>query len=288
MDEEELNNQEDRELLKGTLLKYEEMVKNNDRYFFDVDAILHLAEYFQNRGQSNRAFEVASYGLDLHPEAINILLKKAQLASAEGKNNLALQMLEKAESSHPYEAELWLVKAKIYDAIEEYKECISCLKTAIGINDSDGYLYSELAAAYQMVYDYDNAIKNYKIAFERMPQDELILAEFYTCLLSSDRVQDGLLFFQKMIDDDPYNADAWFYYASLLAEVNSYKEAIKAFDYCLVIDDMYDSAYIGKGDALANIDDHKEAIVNYKLSLECIDPDVNVYTSIAESYDQMD
>lgn len=56
--------------------RFEEMVDSRGQRFFDVDEFEEIIDYYQFRGDLKAAFRALRHGLDQHPEASGLMLKK--------------------------------------------------------------------------------------------------------------------------------------------------------------------------------------------------------------------
>ena len=78
MEDDELENfDEQNENLGNTVQRYEEMLRNHRNYFFDVDALLRIIDYYIEKSEFDKAIEVAKYAANLHPNSIDFKTKHA-------------------------------------------------------------------------------------------------------------------------------------------------------------------------------------------------------------------
>ena len=59
--------------------RFEEMLKNNESYFFDVDVFEYLAEHYLEDGNIQLALKALEIGIIQHPSSAIIIIRKAQL-----------------------------------------------------------------------------------------------------------------------------------------------------------------------------------------------------------------
>ena len=77
--------------------RYEEMVRNKEAYFFDVDAFLNIIDYYIERNDPVKALQVVDFAQSQHPTSIDFLLRRAQLLAMVDRTEEALAILDKAE-----------------------------------------------------------------------------------------------------------------------------------------------------------------------------------------------
>ena len=125
-DDEMENTDEYSELIQKSIEKYEEMRERQERYFFDVDALIKIIDHFIDRLEYEKALEVTRYAHTLHPQSINFTLKEAHLYALSGREKEALALLEKVEHVNPFDLEVHLIRGNIYNALEQYppRSCV--------------------------------------------------------------------------------------------------------------------------------------------------------------------
>ena len=75
MEEEEfLNNDDQQKQIRYSIERYEEMIRNKDAYFFDVDAFVNIVDYYIERNDPVKALQVIEYAKDQHPDSVEFLL----------------------------------------------------------------------------------------------------------------------------------------------------------------------------------------------------------------------
>src|SRR4051812_35890673 len=107
--EEELDNPfEEQNEIKHSIERYEEMLRRQDSYFFDVDAFLNIIDYYIEKNDSVKALQVVRYATQQHPTSVEFLLRKAQLLAMIEKYDQALLILEQAEHLTPSQPDLFM------------------------------------------------------------------------------------------------------------------------------------------------------------------------------------
>src|SRR5699024_7817511 len=99
--------------------RYEEMLRNEDQYFFDAKAFEGIIDYYISKNDPVKAIQVVEFAAAQHPFETTFLIKKAQLLASTLQFESALQALEKAEMLEPSEAEIYLIKGTIFSSLQE-------------------------------------------------------------------------------------------------------------------------------------------------------------------------
>lgn len=72
----EFENPEERKI---SVDRYEEMLRNEDQYFFDSKAFEGIIDYYAEKNDPVKALQVTEFAISQHPFDITFLLKQAQL-----------------------------------------------------------------------------------------------------------------------------------------------------------------------------------------------------------------
>lgn len=288
-DDEELDNQDDlNEKLELSVSRFEEMIRNQDRYFFDVDALIRILDFYLEKGEYNKAIEVSRYASTLHPNSVNLLMKQAHLFALTGQDQKALETLEKVERISPYDLELHLIRGNIFNTLGQYSSALECFKKALPLTDVKDEIYFSMAITYQNMLNYPKAIELFKLAINHNPSYEMAMEELTSCLGISGRLSDGITYFKSLIDKEPYSYAAWYNLGDIHCRTGNFEEALHAFDYCILIREDYAPAYLDQAHVLAMLGHYEDAIKKYKQTFEYYKPDGITYFNIAECYEKLE
>src|SRR5436190_11397131 len=102
MEEEEFDNARDEQSqIEYSIQRYEEMLRNKDAYFFDVDAFLNIVDFYIEKNDPVNSLQVIEFARQQHPASVEFLLREAQLLSMVERHNEALSILDHAEQLSP-------------------------------------------------------------------------------------------------------------------------------------------------------------------------------------------
>jgi tetratricopeptide (TPR) repeat protein len=280
--------EESNELIQRSLDKYNEMLERRERYFFDVDALVRIIDHFIEHLDYEKAFEVTRYAHSIHPQSLQFKLKEAHLHGLMGREQEALRLLENLEHVNPFDVEVHLVRGNIYNALEQYPRAISSFRKALELaDDQKDDIYLSLAITYQNMADYTKAVDFYKLCLLSNASNEVAMEEMLVSLELGKRLDEGISFFQRLIDEQPYNHMLWYYMGDLLAKSDRFEDAIKAYDYCILIREDFAPAHLDMAQALALKDQFREAIERYKTAFEYCKPDAFTYYNIGECHENL-
>ncbi|MCC6385063.1 MAG: tetratricopeptide repeat protein [Bacteroidia bacterium] len=264
-DEDDFESFEEKEnKLKTELNRFEKMIRAREQYFFDVDTLNDMIDHHVMQGTIEKAQEVIVFGEKLHPDNIELKIRRAELYSLAGKNEEVLRLLDEIEQKDPGDFDIFLLRGNALIGLKRFKEAIENLKMAISPEDQNDEILISLAHAYRQLSDYKNAefylLQAININRESSPAyDEL--ADLYIFLGSREKGEEQL---KKLIDHDPYNSMAWFTLGGFYQKLEEYDKAIEAYDYCLAINEDDPNASLQLATVYVTKEMYDEAIEQYK------------------------
>ena len=138
--------------------RYEEMIRNEDQYFFDSKAFEGIIDYYIEINDPIKALHVADYAINQHPFDITFLLKQAQLYSSTQQFDKALHALAKAELLEPSEGDIFFIRGGVYGSRGQFNEAKEQLFQALSLSDNKDEIYFHISVVYQGEGDFEKAI----------------------------------------------------------------------------------------------------------------------------------
>lgn len=269
--------------------KFEEMLKSRNSYFFDVEDIEFLVDYYIERGVHHKARKAAMHGLSLYPNSSALLLKQAHALLVGKKPVKALEILDYLEAAEPLNTEMLLFKAVVHRNLSDYEGTKSCLIKALNAtSENKEDIYLDLAFEQEMVEDYVGAIQSLKQSLEINPEHEPSLFELGYCFDMAQELENGVDFFQDYVDNYPYSFVGWYNLALCFEKLSLFEKAIEAIEYCLVIKDDFVNAHILHANMLTSCDRDSDAIEAYNESLIHDSKNPMVFAAIGECYERLE
>ncbi len=280
------NGQED---IEPYIRRFEDMIKNNANYFFDVDVFEAIIDYYLERNNLKSAMKGISMATSQHPDAIPILLRKAEVYASTGKLYKSLEILNRIEHIEPHNEEIYILRAGIFSQQRNHEEAIRNLKQAIRFaREEADDLYVDLAFEYENLKKWDKAITCLKKAIELNGENEAALFELAYCYEMSGAPAEGVDFFNHFIDANPYSYTAWYNIGTLYSRAGAYEKALEAFDLCLTLNEGFSSAYFNKANTYVQLEMYHEAINCYAETFIHEEPQAVTYCYIGECFEKLD
>ena len=267
--------------------KFEEMLKNNEVYYFKSDIYEYIIEYYLEKQKLKKALKAVDCAILQYPYSSDFKLYKAHILVNIGLYEEATQLIDYLETFNQDE-ELLILRGIILNHKGQYEEAISYFSKIEPLVDDKESLYLNLAHSYQSLTKYDEAIEYYKKVIEINIENEDALYELAFCLDITNQLESSISFYEKFIDQDPFCHIAWYNLGLAYSKLNYFDKALMAYDYATVIKEDFSSAYFNMGTIYASQEKHEDAIRCFEKVLEYEDPTAETLCCIASCYQKLD
>ena len=286
-EEEDRHNEE--EDFEPSIQKYEQMLKSNERYFFDVEEMESIADYYLDSGALNKAIIALDFGLSLHPKSSDLLLRKAQLLASIGKLKAAHALLDKVIALDGEMEDIYITRANLYSQEHNHVKAIEYFLKALELTeDYKEDILLDLAFEYENAEQYPSAIECLKRVLEENPENEAALYEISYCFGQLDQNEENIAFLLKFIEENPYSFTAWYNLGNAYSALSMHEKAVYAYEYCTIIDDSFSSAYFNAANSYVSLKQYEKAIEMYKHTFEFETPQAVTHNYIGECYEKIE
>ena len=275
--------------IKELILRYHNLKQGRANAYIEEDDFERIIEHFDEQDEIAEAIQAAEMALDQYPFSALLMIKKADLLLATRKYKEALDLLDTASLYDHKEMNLFILKTDAYLALDMPEQAIVLLQEALhlfeGIERSE--LLFELADVYDDHEAFDKVFDCLQLVLEGEPNNEEALYKICFWTDFTGRNEESIRLHQKLIDEQPYNALAWFNLAAAYQGLKLHEKAIDAYQFAIVIDEKFDYAYRNMGDAFLRLRKYKEAIEALEKVLELSRPEDVIYEAIGHCYHRM-
>ena len=269
--------------------RFEEMLRQNAAYFFDVEEFEGIIDYYADRRNWSRARKAVKYGLNIYPTSSQLQLRWAQALTAQGSFKHALKILKRLELIEPMNGEVFLAEANIHRQLNDHDHASLYFKKAIELSDNcEDDVYYDLALEQENCNDFKGAIESLQAALNLNPENEAALFELSHCFDHTNQIQEGIEFLQAYVDNHPYSTIGWYNLGNCLSRLDRNEEAITAFDYTTVIDATFAPGYFAAGNLYAQIEQYDKAITTYSEAVEAGYDKALAYCYMGECYEHLE
>ena len=244
--------------------RFKRSLVSGRKKYFDVSEFEGIVEQLLEEGDIQSSEIAAQQGIQIHPNAIPLHLKYAQILISKGKYDQAHKYLNFAENVETGNPDIHLLKGSAWLIMGNEQEAKASFRKAIkhAEGDEDDVLY-HIASAFVQVGEIKKAIRYFEKAIQRNPKNDMAL---YDLAFFSDQLGDyesSIKYYNQFIDNDTYNYTAWFNLGIVFNKANMHKKAIWAYEYALAINENFHMALFNIGNALANTERFEDAIEKY-------------------------
>ena len=270
-----------------SIAKFESMLKTNDVYFFDATEFEDIIQHYLMIGKHSLAKKAVGLGLEQHPASIGLKLLKTELLVFENHMSEAISLLTEIEAVEPHNEDVFIQKATILSKRNKHKEAVKLLKQSLEYTNDPVDIWAMIGMEYLYLDDFENARLNFAKCIDVDYEDYSSLYNIIYCFEMQENYKEAIKFLNSYIDKNPYSEVAWHQLGRQYFELGMFKEALTAFDYAVLIDDMFIGGYLEKAKVLEELGRFEEAIENYRITLELEDPTAYAFTRIGECYEEL-
>ena len=269
------------------LSKFESMLKTNSVYFFDSIEFEEIIHYYLDSGKNSLAKKAIQLGLTQHPKSVLLKLLQSELFIFDGEIEKAIALLKELQAIEPTNEEVYVQQASISSKSDNHEEAINLLKIALAYTNDEADILSMIGMEYLFLDNFDQARLNFARCLEVDFEDYSSLYNVIYCFDMQNKHKEATEYLNNYINKDPYSEVAWHQLGRQYFILENYNEALKAFDYAVLIDEYFVGAYLEKAKTLEELHNYEEAIENYKATLELDDATSFVFLRIGECYEKL-
>jgi tetratricopeptide (TPR) repeat protein len=257
--------------------------------YFDVSEFEGIVESLLDEGDINASEIAARQGMQIHPGAVPLQLKYAQVLLSKGKYQNALKYLRLAEQVELDNPDVYLMKGSAWLMIGEDREAERAFKKAIqhaGI-ETDDILY-HIGASYVQAGEIKKAIEYFEQSLSVNPGNEMALYDLGFFSDQENDYQKSIDYYNQYLDIDPFNFSIWFNLGISYNKAGNFEKAVEAYEFALALNEDFDQALFNIGNAYANAGKFREAIAKYAEYLEFDPENDDAWCYIGECYLNLD
>jgi tetratricopeptide (TPR) repeat protein len=267
--------------------RYEQSMQSPDNGYFDVDELETIVDYYLNCGKPTESSKVIDMGLRLHPGNTTLQLKRAKVYLASGETRKALLLLDRINTSGNTEAQL--LRGEIFLRMRRLNDADTIFQEMFKADQDDmNTLCLDIAHIYIANTNFQKALEYLEKGLAATPDDTDLMQEAAFCYEQTERADEAIAYYNRIIDKDPYSSETWFNLGLLYFNEADYNNALDAFDYVTVIDENDFGGWLQKGNTLFHLNRFAESLKCYRLCEGKVGyPDI-LHVFMGECYEKME
>ncbi len=281
---EERDNYWDDDTLEAVNRFKKSLISGSNKYF-DVSEFEAIVEQLLDEGDINGSEIAARQGIKIHPNALPLQLKYAQILINKGHYEKSLKYLQTAEKVDSGNPEVHLLKGSAQLVMGKETEALMSFRKAIKFAGSeiDDILY-QIGSTYVQIGNIPKAINYFERTIKVNPFNDLALYDLGFFYDQENRMKKSIKYYNEYLDIDPFNQYVWFNLGTVYNKTENHDKAIEAYEFAYALNSEFHMSLFNIGNALANAEKYEEAIVKYKEFLESEPDNDEAYCYIGECY----
>ncbi len=238
---------------------YEHARSEQRSIYLDAEDLADLADWYNVRQKRDMAFEIADYGLKLHPANTSLMIEKAYLYLDDNNTTIAQQIANQIDPSLTVTK---ILQSQIYIQDKKLQKGLQVLDSIKDKKNIDTMI--NVAYMFISVNKPDKALEWLSPGIGRYEDDEPFLSVLADAYYGKGLMKEAEDTYNKLIDQDPYSAIYWFGLARCYFDQQKYDKAIEACDYAIISDEEFADAYLMKGNAYFFLQNDEKAMENFE------------------------
>ncbi|WP_026998787.1 tetratricopeptide repeat protein [Eisenibacter elegans] len=277
-----------RDETEETVVRFEQMLRQEEFFFFDVETYERIIEYYREREEYETALQACEMALSQYPFSNEIKFEKAQVLASLDEFEDALELIEQLEVLYPQDKDLIFLKGNVLYLCGQYTEAIESLEQALPFAQDKDEIYFRIGYVYaQSEEQMPQAISYFQKALRENIAHEAAALELAFCLDFIDDFAEGVRFYEEVINENPYAHYAWYNLGLLHANMEQYGQALQALSYAVLIQEDFAAAHYAMGHAYMNNSDYREAQQTYLLAIDHTpSPDPEMLCCLGAAYEK--
>lgn len=268
--------------------KYEDMLKHNRTYFFDVIDFENIIDYYLSSDNSQRASQAVDIAYSMHPYSSEIQLKKAELLVLDKQYDQAISILNVLVKIEPDNSEVFFLRGQAHLEISEFQLAHEdFLQATRSFSEDKVDLLYRISSLYQDIDELNYALRYLLIALRLDSKSLNILFELGYCYERLGELENSEKYYNEYLDINPFSSSVWYNIGIVYTRKGSFDKALEAYDYALAVDPTNSSAIHNKANTLATIEKYEEAALAFYELLEYEPENARIYASIGECFEKL-
>ncbi|NME67895.1 tetratricopeptide repeat protein [Flammeovirga aprica] len=274
--------------IQSALEKFELMEKEGRVEFFDLSTFEEIIEHYFVNFNINKALKACEVANSVYPFTSTIKVLQARILAFSGDYTNAFAAINEAEQIAPTDFNVLFHKGSLHSIVGEVDKAINSFETALPYAENPADIYYNIGITLQSINEFEKAIEAFKKSIESDMSHENTIYELVDCCVHLQQTEELQKFLQHFVDNDPYNIDAWYNLGIYYSQIKAYDNALKAFDYAILIDDTFESAHMQTGHCYMNLKKYAEAFRAYLETLQhSEEPSAELYCHLGASAELM-
>jgi len=273
----------------SSVSRYEDMLKNHTRCFFDVHEFEDIIDYYLDSENFSEAATAAKYAARIYPMASSIQLRLAEILIDKGQPVKALNVLNKLEHLESGEYGIYLLRGAALNMMGKPREAQRQFEKAVEMADENKaeVLYN-IGMSFERINQHKVALKYFMKVHAIEPENYFVYYDLAYCYERLNELDKSIAYYKKYLDEDPFSEHVWYNLGIVYNKNENNELALEAYDFAVAISPDYSSAHFNKANTLSLVERYIEAIETYQEFLEIEPENAAAYCYMGECYERLE
>ena len=277
------------EEVKESLRRYQDMLKNQHIYYFDVFEFEHIIDFYLSKNDFKNVNKVIKYALSQHPGTSSIMLKKAQAHINKGFPLKAMKLLKKLEKLESSNHTVFYLQGAVYCSLGDINTAIEAFDLSLlKAFEAKNELLFDIGMTLKQISRFDLS-NNYLLkAYQQDKKNKSIIYELAHNYEKLNEDDSSASYYKEYIKIDPFSVLIWYSLGLVYSKLEQFDLAVEAFEYAIAIDPEHIAAYYQKGVSLYYGNKIEESIQAFQDFREFDKDNVSAIFHIGEAYSKLE
>lgn len=270
------------------LQRYESVKRGESVGMIEEDEYERIIEYYFQNNNEEQALLACDIARTYYPFSSSVLLLRAEILTQAQKYGQALKALDELEQYDQVNLDAVLLRSDILLSQFKYDQAALFLEQQSEKFEKKDKVevLLELADIYDESEEFDAVFDTLKriVQIDRRNEEALQKICFWAEL--THRWEESITLHEALIEEDPYNALAWFNLGAAFQGMKLYEKAIDSYEYCVAIDEKFEFAYRNMADAYMRLKWYDKALESLEKHLEIGRPEDVIFEAMGHCYEK--
>lgn len=283
------SNINDRHAILNLVFTYENMLERNQVKFVNLQSYHNLVDYYERECLLERALEVVGHAIAQVGYQPSLYLRKAELLLEKKEPFQALTLLDQVDAQTPGLLRSATLRAEGLATMGLHSQglaLLDSLKTVVEGKDLSKVYVCE-ALIFDSLREFERMFYVLKAALAEDSSNTEALSRMWYVVEYARKHEESVELHEDIVDNDPYNALAWYNIGASQYYLCNYEEAIEAYEFAFLAKDDFEFAYRECAEVCLLTRDFQKALSCYQDVLERFEPDADLFLNIGKCYEEL-
>ncbi len=256
-----------------------------DSLRFSEEEYEFLLNNFIMEGNDNMVNELARLAYIQHPYSVDLVVRYADVLIVRREIEKAKEILQNLLERTSDNGDVYFLVGRACLKSGNHEEARENINKAVKLlPDVAADMFHTAAQDYIDISDFERAL-DYLIESEAAGSDDPELAnDIAFCYERLNRFEESLAYYEKYLDQDPFNDNVWFNVGTIHARELRFEKSLEAFDYAIALNPENSSVLYNKAIVYVNTENFQKGIDTFTEFLKFEPDNIFAIVGIAEAF----